>query len=75
MMKDDDFKLFRGFASRRTDGRTDGRTFVNVESLSRLKNRASSESIQPFNFVLLARSHAERENYYQPTHTPDSFKS
>ena len=28
-MKDDDFKLFRGFA--------DGRTFVNVESLSRLK--------------------------------------
>ena len=37
MMKDDDFKLFRGFASRRTDGRTDERTFVNVESLSRLK--------------------------------------
>ena len=34
MMKDDDFKLLRGFA----DKQTDGRTFVIVESLSRLKN-------------------------------------
>ena len=33
-MKDDDFKLLRGFV---TDRWTDGRTFVNVESLSRLK--------------------------------------
>ena len=32
-MKDDDFKLLRGFADRRTDGQT----FVIVESLSRLK--------------------------------------
>ena len=32
MMKDDDFKLLRGFADRR-----DRRTFVIVESLSRLK--------------------------------------
>ena len=32
-MKDDDFKLLRGFA----DERTDGQTFVIVESLSRLK--------------------------------------
>ena len=31
-MKDDDFKLLRGF----DDGRTDGRTFVIVESLLRL---------------------------------------
>ena len=33
-MKDDDFKLLRGFYDERTNGRT---TFVNVESLSRLK--------------------------------------
>ena len=33
MMKDDDFKLFRGFA----DGLTDEQTFVIVESLLRLK--------------------------------------
>ena len=46
MMKDDDFKLLRGFAdrlmniltNRLTDGRTDGRTFVIVESLSRLES-------------------------------------
>ena len=36
MMKDDDFKLLRGFA----DKLTDEQTFVIVESLSRLKNRA-----------------------------------
>ena len=35
MMKDDDFKLFWGFA----DGLTDEQTFVNVESLLRLKER------------------------------------
>ena len=34
MMKDDDFKLLRGSV---TDRRTNGRTFVNVESFSRLK--------------------------------------
>ena len=33
MMKHDDFKLLRGFDNRQTDGQT----FVNVESLSRLK--------------------------------------
>ena len=32
-MKDDDFKLLRGFDDRRTNGQT----FVIVESLSRLK--------------------------------------
>ena len=37
-MKDDDFKLLRGFADRQTDERTNEQTFVNVESLSRLKN-------------------------------------
>ena len=40
MMKDDDFKLLRGFA----DWRTDGRTFVIVESLSRLKNNSSCQA-------------------------------
>ena len=34
-MKDDDFKLLRGFV---TDERTNEWTFVNVESLSRLKS-------------------------------------
>ena len=34
MMKDDDFNLLMGFDDRQTDRRT---TFVNVESLSRLK--------------------------------------
>ena len=38
MMKDDDFKLLRGFDYGRTDRRTDEQTFVNVESLSRLKS-------------------------------------
>ena len=38
MMKDDDFKLLKGFALRRTDERTNGRTFAIVESLSRLKS-------------------------------------
>ena len=34
-MKDDDFKLLRGFGNGLTDGRT-----VNVESLLQLKNRS-----------------------------------
>ena len=34
MMKDDDFKLLRGFGN----GQTNGRTLVVVESLSRLKS-------------------------------------
>ena len=38
MMKDDDFKLLRGFDDRQTDRQTNGRTFVIVESLSRLKS-------------------------------------
>ena len=37
MMKDDDFKLLRGFADRQIDERTNEQTFVIVESLSRLK--------------------------------------
>ena len=37
MMKDDDFKLLRGFDNRQTDRRTDEQTFVIVELLSRLK--------------------------------------
>ena len=37
MMKDDDFKLLKGFALGRTNERTDEQTFVIVESLSRLK--------------------------------------
>ena len=36
-MKEDKFKLFGGFDLRRTDRQTDGRTFVFVELLSRLK--------------------------------------
>ena len=36
MMKDDDFKLLRGFAGGWTDRQTNRRTFVIVESLSRL---------------------------------------
>ena len=39
MMKDDDFKLFKGFALRLTDKWTNERTFAIVESLSRLKIR------------------------------------
>ena len=39
MMKYDDFKLLRGFDNGQTDGRTDGQTFVVVESLSRLKTQ------------------------------------
>ena len=38
MMKDDDFKLLRGFADRQTDGQTNRWTFVTVKLLSRLKN-------------------------------------
>ena len=37
-MKDDDFKLLKGFDNGRTDERTNEQTFVIVESLSRLKN-------------------------------------
>ena len=37
MMKDDDFKLLRGFEDERTDRRTNEQTLVNVGSLSRLK--------------------------------------
>ena len=41
-MKDDDFKLLRGFVTDgQTDRRTNERTFVNVESLSRLKTQLS----------------------------------
>ena len=37
MMKDDDFKLLKGFADERIDGLMVEQTFVIVESLSRLK--------------------------------------
>ena len=37
MMKDDDFKMLKGFALRLTDGRTNEQTFAIVESLSRLE--------------------------------------
>ena len=36
-MKDDDFKLLKGFALRRTNRRTDEQTFAIVKSLLRLK--------------------------------------
>ena len=45
-MKDDDFKLLRGFVTDgQTNERTDGRTFVNVESLSRLKSNEPNHLI------------------------------
>ena len=37
MMKDDDFKLLRGFGDGWMNEQTDGQTFVIVELLSRLK--------------------------------------
>ena len=43
-MKDDDFKLLKGFALRRTDKRTNGQTFAIVESLWRLKNSQSTKT-------------------------------
>ena len=45
MMKDDDFKLLRGFIDRQTNGQTNKWTFVNVESLSRLKKSIWRESV------------------------------
>ena len=45
-MKDDDFKLLRGFDYGQTDRRT---TFVNVESLSRLKRINLSFDIYAIN--------------------------
>ena len=44
-MKDDDFKLLKGFALRRTDERTNGRTFAIVESLSRMKKVSQKETL------------------------------
>ena len=38
MMKDDDFKLLRGFDYGQTDRQTEGQTFVNVELLLQLKS-------------------------------------
>ena len=43
-MKDDDFKLFRDFADKRTNKQMDKQTFVIVESLSRLKTEAKCKS-------------------------------
>ena len=45
-MKHDDFKLLKGFALRRTDERTNGQTFVIVESLSRLKKIKVSQLLK-----------------------------
>ena len=54
MMKEDDFKLLRGFGDRRTDGRI----FVIVESLSRLKRFWSVFILRPsiVTMLLLERS-------------------
>ena len=46
MKNDDGFKLLRGFADRQTNERTDERTLVIVESLSRLKK--SRDIPKPF---------------------------
>ena len=43
MMKNDDFKLLKGFALRRTDERTNEQTFAIVESLLRLKITINSD--------------------------------
>ena len=51
MMKDDDFKLLKGFALRRTDERTNGRTFAIVESLLRLKNELFDIRINSLNLT------------------------
>ena len=53
-MKDDDFKLLRGFADGRTDERTDEQTFVIVELLSQLKMQRVRKMILPtFIFIKL----------------------
>ena len=53
-MKDDDFKLLRGFADGRTDERTDEQTFVIVELLSQLKMQRVRKMILPtFTFIKL----------------------
>ena len=49
-MKDDDFKLLRGFGDGRTNERTDEQTFVIVESLLRLKN--STKHMENFVFTI-----------------------
>ena len=43
-MKDDDFKLLRGFADGQMDKQTNEQTFVIVESLSRLKMEENFEN-------------------------------
>ena len=53
-MKDDDFKLLRGFADGQTDKRTDQQTFVIVELLSQLKMQRVRKMILPtFIFIKL----------------------
>ena len=46
MMKDDDFKLLKGFALRQTDERMNGKTFVIVELHSRLKKGEVQSSVR-----------------------------
>ena len=53
MMKDDDFKLLKGFAL----GRTDGQTFAIVESLSRLKSYCY--------FFFLTLNKSEKKDHFQ----------
>ena len=48
MMKDNDFKLFRGFDDRRTNGQT----FAIVESLSRLKTDEQTDICEKFDLSL-----------------------
>ena len=56
-MKDDDFKLLRGFDDGQTDERTNGQTFVIVESLSRIKNyQLLLENAPPVTIELLLKT-------------------
>ena len=57
-----DFKLFEGFC-RQTDKRTDGRTFVNVESLLRLKISLIFVTIQsPEAFLYISKAKTRKLN-------------
>ena len=55
MMKDDDFKMLKGFALRLTDGRTNEQTFAIVESLSRLKNLINAETLSNIQYFVCMR--------------------
>ena len=57
MLKDDDFKVLRGFADGQTNERTNEQTFVIVESLSRLKIK-----MKIYLFVLKTKDHKKSQN-------------